>query len=74
MGFPFPLGIRLLKEIRMENYIPWIWGINGIGSVVGSSLTIVVAIGFGFTAALLLGAGSYFIAFLVFQTAQRQRD
>ena len=67
MGFPFPLGLRLLKEIKRENYIPWAWGINGIGSVLGSAIAIVVAISFGFTEALLIGAGLYFFLFLMFQ-------
>ncbi len=74
MGFPFPLGIRLLKEMEMENYIPWMWGINGIGSVLGSAMTIVVAISFGFTEALLLGAGCYFVVFLTFQTAKHKES
>lgn len=64
MGFPFPLGIRWLKEMKMENHIPWMWGINGICSVLGSVMTIVIAISFGFTEALLVGAGCYFIIFL----------
>jgi hypothetical protein len=67
MGFPFPLGIRLLKRMRMEGHIPWMWGLNGVGSVLGSALTIAVAIGFGFTQALLVGAGCYLIVFLLFR-------
>jgi hypothetical protein len=67
MGFLFPLGLRLLKEMRMEGYIPWMWGINGISSVLGSALTIVVAISFGFTEALLLGAACYSIVFFTLQ-------
>ena len=67
MGFPFPLGIRMLKEMEMGKYIPWMWGINGIGSVLGSVLTIVVAISSGFTGALLIGAGCYLIVFLTFR-------
>ena len=67
MGFPFPLGIRALKEANMENYIPWMWGINGVGSVLGSVLTIVVAVVFGFTQALLIGAGCYLVVFLTFK-------
>ena len=67
MGFPFPSGVRLLKEMKMENYVPWMWGINGVGSVLGSGMTIVVAISFGFTQALLTGAGCYFIVFLIFR-------
>ncbi|MFQ5996546.1 MAG: hypothetical protein ACE5KP_02860 [Dehalococcoidales bacterium] len=67
MGFPFPLGIRLLKEMRIGKYIPWMWGINGVGSVLGSVMTIAVAISFGFTQALLAGAVCYFIVFLTFR-------
>jgi predicted membrane-bound spermidine synthase len=66
-GFPFPLGIRLLKELGREKHIPWMWGINGAGSVVGSTLTIVVAISWGFTAALFACACCYFIIFLLFR-------
>ncbi len=67
MGFPFPLGIRLMREMGMKNYIPWMWGINGIGSVLGAVTTIVIAISFGFTEALLIGASCYFLVFLVFR-------
>lgn len=74
MGFPFPLGLRLLKEMRMENYIPWMWGINGICSVLGSALTMVVAINYGFTEAFLLGAACYFVVFLAFQRVQYKRS
>lgn len=65
-GFPFPLGIRTLKEMKMENHIPWMWGINCLSSVLGSALTIILAINFGFTESLLIGAGCYFIVFLAF--------
>jgi len=65
MGCLFPSGMRLLKETGMEEYIPWMWGINGVGSVLGSAATIVVAINFGFTEALLLGATGYFVVFLL---------
>ena len=66
MGFPFPLGIRALKEMEMDKYIPWMWGLNGVGSVLGSACTIVVAISLGFAQALLLGAFCYLFVFLVF--------
>lgn len=74
MGFPFPLGLRLLKEQAMEQYIPWMWGINGVSSVLGSAMTIVVAISFGFTEALLLGAGGYLVVFFTFQRVQFKRS
>ncbi len=66
MGIPFPLGIRWLKEKNLENHIPWMWGINGVSAVLGSVMTIVVAISFGFTESLLIGASCYLIVFLTF--------
>jgi len=66
MGFPFPLGIRALKEVELDRYIPWMWGINGVGSVLGSTFTIVLAISLGFAQALLVGAICYLLVFLVF--------
>jgi len=74
MGFPFPLGLRLLKEMRMEDYIPWMWGINGISSVLGSAMAIVIAISFGFTEALLIAAACYFVVFLVFQSSEYKKS
>ncbi len=66
MGFPFPLGIRFLKEKGLENQIPWMWGVNGVSSVFGSTMRIVVAIYSGFTEALLVSAVCYFLVFLVY--------
>ncbi|UCH23359.1 MAG: hypothetical protein JSU83_09215 [Deltaproteobacteria bacterium] len=66
MGIPFPLGIRWLKEKNLENHIPWMWGVNGASSVLGSVMTIVVATSFGFTESLLIGASCYLIVFLTF--------
>jgi hypothetical protein len=67
MGFPFPLGIRWVRERQLAGQIPWMWGINGVGSVLGSALTIVLAIVFGFTQALLAGAVCYLVVFLTFR-------
>lgn len=67
MGIPFPLGIRLLEETRMGSLIPWMWGVNGLGSVTGSTLTVAIAIGFGFTEALVASAALYLILFFVFR-------
>jgi hypothetical protein len=66
MGFLFPSGMRLLKAAGMEKHVPWMWGINGVSSVAGSAATIVIAINFGFTEALLTGAAAYLVVFLVF--------
>jgi predicted membrane-bound spermidine synthase len=66
MGVPFPLGIRWLRESGMESCIPWMWGVNGVSSVFGSVMAILIAICLGFTETLLICAGCYFLLFLVF--------
>ncbi|MGB9845813.1 MAG: hypothetical protein ACPLF9_08660, partial [Methanothermobacter tenebrarum] len=64
MGIPFPLGIRILEIMGMGNDIPWMWGINGVGSVLGSTLAMIIAISLGYTEAFMSGDGCYFIIFL----------
>jgi hypothetical protein len=52
MGMPFPLGIRLVDRMNLT-LVPWAWGVNGFGSVVGSILAVMVAQSYGF--ALVIG-------------------
>lgn len=72
MGQPFPLGIRWVKQLNMESQIPWLWGINGVGSVLGSVATIAIAISAGFTQALVAGASCYLVAWLAFRVGKKQ--
>ncbi|HJX12151.1 MAG TPA: hypothetical protein VJ377_01350 [Dehalococcoidales bacterium] len=72
MGFPFPMGLRWLKETNRVDYIPWAWGINGLASVFGAVLAVAIAIGSGFTYALLTGAGLYLLLFLIFLVSWRK--
>jgi len=64
MGLPFPLALKCLKLMKMESIIPWMLGINGIGSVLGSALTVLIAVRPGFTAALLMGSACYLTVFI----------
>jgi hypothetical protein len=66
MGFPFPMGIRILKELHLEYLVPWMWSINGALSVLGSVLTIMIGIKFGFTQALLAGGLCYLFIMVLF--------
>ena len=59
MGFPFPLCIRLMKEMGLGDKVHMMWGLNGIASVLGSALTMIIGILMGFSYALLLGAALY---------------
>jgi hypothetical protein len=72
MGFLFPSGLKLLGKQNMSNFIPWMWGINGASSVLGSVIAITVAITYGFNQALLIAAGCYCIAFILYSRWRRK--
>ncbi len=59
MGFPFPLGIRLVSSHGLGRQVTFLWGVNGVASVLGSALAMIVGILVGFTEALVLGAVLY---------------
>jgi hypothetical protein len=63
MGMPFPTGIKVVSELK-NDIIPWVWGINGAASVLGSVLALVLAISFGYTLVLVLSQLIYLSAFL----------
>ncbi|MBX3181267.1 MAG: hypothetical protein KIT72_14685 [Polyangiaceae bacterium] len=59
-GFAFPCGIRVVRA-EFERETPWLWGLNGVGSVLASSLAIIVALAYGLTWLTLLSAGIYLL-------------
>jgi predicted membrane-bound spermidine synthase len=71
MGMPMPLGIQWLRNHSAE-IIPWAWGLNGSASVLGSILTILIAVHFGFNLALMLAAGAYLLAATVLSLAGKK--
>ena len=58
MGMPFPLGLRLASRL-LDDRLPWLWGINGAFSVVGSVIALLLSIGAGLTVSMLTGVASY---------------
>jgi spermidine synthase len=75
MGMPFPLGMRWAGT-HCPGVVPWLWGINGVTSVLGSALSIALAIHFGLRATLFIAAGIYGIAgaTLARETGQADRS
>jgi spermidine synthase len=63
MGMPFPQGLALL-ECRAPGLIAWAWGVNGAVSVVASILAALLALSFGFSAVLVVGAACYLGAWI----------
>lgn len=58
MGMPFPLGIRLVDRVN-PTLVPWAWGVNGFGSVVGSILAVMIAQSYGFALVIGLAVAVY---------------
>ena len=60
MGFPFPLGIRMIKK----EIIAWAWAVNGSASVLSPLLAILIALFFGYNSVLFLASLLYLISSL----------
>ncbi len=65
MGMPFPLALGHLKT-NAPHLVPWAWGINGCASVISAVLATLLAMSFGFSTVVLLAAGLYAGAAVVF--------
>lgn len=61
MGMPFPTGIRQVGR-NAPDLVPWAWGMNGIFSVLGSTLVIIISMVSSFTVSLFVAALIYAIA------------
>lgn len=65
MGFPFPLALRLLHRLSLTDWVPWMLGINGMGSVLGSALCTAIAATMGMTQAMWLCVGLYAFSWVI---------
>lgn len=61
MGMAMPLGLREALSQEQEA-IPWMWGINGAASVLGSVVAIVIAMNFSISLVLELAIACYLVA------------
>ena len=64
MGMPFPSGINLLDK-RDRQLIPWVFGINGMTSTIGSVLALIFYINSGFRITFLAALVFYLFALFV---------
>jgi hypothetical protein len=61
MGVPFAAGLRLLERGR-PGLVPWAWAVNGAASGVSGVLAALIALDWGQTATIVVGAAAYGIA------------
>lgn len=65
LGMPFPLGILAIEQ-RPRGAVAWAWGMNGLFTVVGGLLSVVISVLLGFNAAVLLALALYALALATF--------
>ncbi|MFQ5966079.1 MAG: hypothetical protein ACE5MI_00540 [Acidimicrobiia bacterium] len=58
MGTMLPHGLSYLRE-RWAPLVPWAWGINGAASVISAAAAALLALTFGFSVVVTLGAVCY---------------
>lgn len=63
LGIPFPTALQILKQSEMNKYIPWMYSVNGITSVLGSVLASVLSMTYGFIITFRIGLFVYALLF-----------
>lgn len=64
MGIPFPLALSNLKT-NQADAVPWAWGLNGCGALIGPILGVVLMIYGGVTVLLLAGICCYGVVLIL---------
>ncbi len=62
LGMAFPAGIKLAGE-KAPGITPWLWGINGVMSVLATVISIIIAMNYGISVSYWTGAVCYLAAF-----------
>jgi spermidine synthase len=73
LGMFMPLGVACLSR-EHPRLVPWAWGVNGIGSVIGTTLAVILAMAWGFTVVAVIAAGLYLTGASLLLRAQRQQQ
>jgi MFS family permease len=68
LGMFMPLGLSVVAGLtpHADEYVAWGWAVNGFFSVIGSVLTTILAMSFGFRFVQYLALGVYVVAALSF--------
>jgi hypothetical protein len=71
-----PFGLRLVSGLsdHGEEYSAWGWAVNGFFSVIGSVLTTILSMTFGFRAVQMSALAIYAVAVLAFLRLRRTAD
>jgi SAM-dependent methyltransferase len=70
MGMPFPMGLQKVSD-RQSNYIPWVWGVNGVASVIAPVLGSILSVWLGFRVIMIVSLLLYAVAGWIFPLLAR---
>ncbi|MEJ2238451.1 MAG: hypothetical protein P8X82_09160 [Gemmatimonadales bacterium] len=70
LGMPFPLGILLIERMP-SGAVAWAWAMNGLFTVVGGLLSVILSMHIGFQRSLLVALGFYGLAVAAFYAVKR---
>lgn len=75
LGMFMPLGLRTVGALTpfADEYVAWGWAINGVFSVIGSVLTTILSMSFGFRSVQMMALVAYGIAVVALWRLQAAR-
>ena len=71
MGMFFPSGIQIVRRANVA-FVPWAWGINGCASVVGTVLSVILAMGYGFRFVTFVALAIYLVGVVGIRASARR--
>jgi MFS family permease len=76
LGTFMPLGVGVVAGLTTfsREYVAWGWAVNGFASVVGSALTTIFAMSFGFRVVLFLALIVYLVALIALRGLLRESE
>ena len=67
------MGLQLVSD-KHSTYIPWVWGVNGVASVIAPILGSLLSMSLGFRAVMLISLLLYGSAGLLIHLLAKGRD
>jgi hypothetical protein len=69
MGFCFPVGLRWTARLGQQQYLPWMWALNGAASVLAAFIAVLISMEFSIGASARTASVSYLVAALALASA-----
>jgi spermidine synthase len=73
MGMPFPVGLQLVSDTQ-SSYIPWVWAVNGVASVIAPILGSLLSVCLGFRMVMIISVVLYGLAGGTFYLIAQKHD